>query len=257
MEETTYDIFFHTYSLSALADNQHAQEIGVHIRGAPFEEALAFRSHLRRYSVTLQGGFDTSFVIPEHALHQMEYGFSTETVQNIFRELHSLREVTLLWEEEEEALRQVGPQLEPYALVFYLRPDVFYHDTLDASSLLQAAHLVSVFLSPAWQTFMGLNDRLAIGRASVMRVFGRRIDFLEAAAKVSRTPMFPEVFLKTVMTRLHNFTPINWHFRASRVRATGLVLCSDYWSSFDGVGNPHAPECSPWHPHTPPCHWEG
>jgi hypothetical protein len=251
--DSSYDVFFHTYSLRTL-NSPHAGELGVDVQGGPFEEALAFQTHLRRYSVTLQGEFDAVFTLPEYAMREGEFGFDSTTVRNVFRDMNSLREVTVLWEEESVYLRD--SRHASYTLVLYLRPDLFYHDALDVSLLWQAALATSSFLSPTWQTFSGLNDRVAIGSPAVMRVFGRRLDFLEAVEAKTQSPwLIPEVFLKVVMVELHAFSPIAWdNFRASRVRATGRILCYDFWSSYDGIGNPVAPECSPYHAHVPSCH---
>jgi len=243
-----FDVFFHTYSLGMIRGNTYAQELNVAIKDAPFVEALAFRPHLRSYVVTDQKHFDATFNIPDKCFNSRRQGFNNVTTLNIMRELNSFREVTSLWEEEPGCAHDSGCA---YSLVFYLRPDHQYHVPLSLSDL----HLgPTSFLTPAYQSYDGLNDRLAAGPPQVMRVLGKRIGVLDAYLEARAFRMFfPELFLYDVMVKQHGFNPVPWRFRASRVRATGRINCADYWSSREGLGDDSVPECSPWHPRTPAC----
>ena len=118
-----------------------------------------------------------------------------QIVKNVVRALHSLNEVTALWESETKARR--NPKwtrtnsekhmvpAKDYVFVIYARPDLSFRSPIDLS-LLKTLSSTQLY-TPRWGCWMGgVNDRFVAGQPRAARAFGRRFDLL---ANVSDLPL--------------------------------------------------------------------
>jgi hypothetical protein len=110
-----------------------------------------------------------------------------------------------------------------------LRPDLLYHDPVDAQSLFWAiAH--DAVVTPAWQLGEGANDRFAFGAWEPMVYLGKRFDRVMHYCLQTSKPWHPEKFVEWTLAEYSSqegSTPsaglchCNTEQRASRVRAHG------------------------------------
>jgi hypothetical protein len=160
------DTFFHTYSLTHVT-SKWANEVRSPIPGAENELSMLSKFSLTRYEVTDQSLFDRGiFANVSNIFPRSEY--VPEVSLNALRALYSLLKVTELWDLETS---MHGPKY--YRGVLYFRPDLTYISTLKVAELLSLGDLD--FLTPIYDHYGGVNDRLCACGVSAARAFGSRI----------------------------------------------------------------------------------
>jgi hypothetical protein len=199
-----YDVFLHTYDLKIIT-SQRSGETSCNLDTDEWR-LLKPKSH----KITNQHTFDSSFdwkMLYDHG-DIWKDGFSS--LKNAIRQLNSLKEVTLLWENE-----------TPYDYYIYIRPDLFYVNEINVNDILDHIHLKNIIVIPYWGNYRGgFNDRIAYGSYSVMKIYGTRIDLLKHyyTQKKVKKPYHSERYLTNV---INQYAIIIRHckLRGIRVRA--------------------------------------
>lgn len=141
------------------------------------------------------------------------YADGHQSTRNIFRSLFALRQAHAL------ARQSFDPDI-----VVFLRPDLFYIDRWDTSGMLgklQASGPQAV-LTPIWQQWGGLNDRLAVCSRTSAQVFASRFEhILEFVIATEEGIQAERLLLWHCLQQGLDFSSC-FAERAIRVRATGL-----------------------------------
>mmetsp|Transcript_17492 Transcript_17492/g.53542 ORF Transcript_17492/g.53542 Transcript_17492/m.53542 type:complete len:348 (-) Transcript_17492:47-1090(-) len=199
------ETFVHTYSVDRLADNQRNNEFNHTLRVGEWR----LLPHLHAAVETSQEDFlrgtdiDVSYAPPTD-VPEKKYAWgdkSAGTLRNLICQYKSLEEATLLWTARHTKA--------PFDVVVYLRPDVAYLDTLDPAMLRRLLDLHEelrrqVWVSPAWQTNSGRNDRMAFGTPGAMKAYGTRLRRAARYVEATAAPLHAEKFLEYDMRKLHN-----------------------------------------------------
>lgn len=177
-------VYLHTYNISVFNNpRSENNEANVTIDSRSSIDLL-FR-HLLSYRVISL--WNVSFSSPEDADDSMgpidyylQRGDPWPDNPNIsmkyyLRQLYSLQLVTDLWAREKHG----------FSLVLYTRPDLYYESKLELPATIKRNTLYSPhFAYPAMFNdrigfYSGYNDRMAIGKADVMEIYGRRLKFID------------------------------------------------------------------------------
>lgn len=132
------------------------------------------------------------------------------SLSNLIHQLHSLRQATL-------AALEDGADI-----VIFLRPDLRYHDSLEAAIRRALLHpnrdLVQL---PDWQSWAGLNDRFAVVSGTrAVHSYGCRIEQALTFCQDYQRPLHSEELLLYVLDKAD--IPVRtFSARASRVRLDG------------------------------------
>lgn len=165
--------------------------------------------------------FDFSLALAGPDPHHNGYG----SVRNICRALHALDTVTCMWQESEHA--------GTFDLFLYLRPDMMYHDPLPVDSILRAYGRFGsdLMMIPYWESWKGLNDRMAcMGRRSAL-LYGRRLHELDTFMAQSPRGLHPEIFLAFLARSVPRFEEHpTLLMRASRFRANGKTVSERFFA---------------------------
>ncbi len=184
------------------------------IRPERGNEALLAARNLIRID---QAQFDRTFDFAPILAEKDPWDDSYVSVHNVCRALKSLEAVTDSW---------VGLAQKSRETVFcYLRPDLIYHDPLPVDQLLHqfAIDGENMFLTPAWATYGGINDRIAcLGRRAAM-AYGRRIHRIDEFLRAQTGGLHAESFVKFVATDFSADRQPPLLMRASRLRANGRL----------------------------------
>ena len=164
--EVSTDIFFHSFSIS-LVTSSWAHETNSRIPGARNELDIFLKFNLVRYEITDQNLFDRSALAnTSNIFLQSEY--PPGVTLNALRALYSLLRVSEL-RELETSLHQ----RDYYRGVLFIRPDLQIVSTLDVNQLVGLRH--NDLLSPKYDHYGGLNDRLCACGVAAAEAFGKRI----------------------------------------------------------------------------------
>lgn len=200
-----YGSFMHT---EAGLVNRRSGELGVHLERdsvalLPFDGLLFVDQDRFDQEVGLSRLLEG---VPDY------YGDSHSSTRNIFRSLYALRQSY-----------QMAAARHRYDCVLFLRADLFYIDRFDAAGMLQKLSLDSRrVLTPVWQQWGGLNDRLAVCTPAAAEVFAERVEQILDFCRSTREPIQAERLLLWFCLRngIHFDRFIDE--RAVRVRATGV-----------------------------------
>lgn len=144
------------------------------------------------------------------------------TLRNFLKQLYSLEQVTNMWAEESSQ----------FDLVLYLRSDLWFFNQLDVAELDEAMRHPLRLYTPGFHKWDGLNDRLAFGTPSVMRIYGNR---LHAAKRFAQhTALHAEHFLLDVATKAGLDVSTHSTLLFERVRAT-----AELWGIPSGIPDPN------------------
>ena len=210
-----YSIFLHTYTLYRPYTNVRAGEIGLQLKNTAWKNLQPTKSIVENQDI-----IDQSLQFELYRMHGDPWGNDEpsvftkpyETLDNHIRALRSLQQVTGLW---------TGSP-EQFDAVMYLRPDVLYRRRFNIQWL-QNLQEKTVLMSN-FHLIDGCNDRFAIGKPSVMRVYGNR--FTGALEYSRRAPLHSETYIRNVLDKNNiNIQYIEFPFR--RVRADGKVHQGD------------------------------
>lgn len=136
--------------------------------------------------------------------------------------LFSMREAVLAAYEEES-----------FDGMLILRPDLLYHDPIDAC-LLRRAIMGNFVVTPGWQRYGGTNDRFSFGAWDPMMTVGTRFNAVRNYLLSVKQPFLTENFLGWLLdehmslSTLQSQTHCHTNQTASRVRATGLVKAENF-----------------------------
>jgi hypothetical protein len=202
-----YSIFLHTYTLYRPYTNVRAGEVGLQLKNTAWRDLQPTASIVENQDTvdkTLQLTEYRSCGDPWGTPQSDPYG----TLNNHIRALWSLKQVTELWTSSTES----------FDAVIYLRPDMLYRRKLNIEWIRNLED--TTLYMPNFHLIEGCNDRFAIGKPSVMRIYGGR--FTGALEFSRRLPLHSEKYLAFKLS-LHNIhcNYINFPFR--RVRANGKI----------------------------------
>jgi hypothetical protein len=214
-----FDSFCHANDVESI-HNPRSNELHV-----PVKDAAAYARLLGRTVCRVEAQathIDPQFDAKDYATHGDPWKDGCVSLQNLLRQLYSLRRVTTMWS-------QSGVE---YDAVLCLRSDLVYTDPLDVDALrwvMAAAgggDASPRLVVPLWQPHSGMNDRFAMGSPAAMRVYGSRFD---AALAYSKTVnLHSERFLKsTMLAHAEGMAVRHTCQAASRVRATGVLHPED------------------------------
>ena len=209
MAEMNVSVYLHTYDLEAISNPRSAES------QAPFDWTTYKLLQPKKLQIDSADAAERRLLKPNLEVwlkHGDAWGEETDehtTLRNFLKQLYSLRQVTKLWLADKEHLD----------LIFYLRMDIWFFNTLQISEIQQAILQPRTLYTPAFHKWDGLNDRLAFGVPSVMEVYGNR---LQHALNFSATQaLHAEKFLLHVIKQagLNHLGETSLLFE--RVRATG------------------------------------
>ncbi|KAJ1454855.1 hypothetical protein M885DRAFT_521130 [Pelagophyceae sp. CCMP2097] len=201
------DVFFHTWVGEGDASS---------LAAAQEELRLLNSSGLRGYAITDQVRWARDADLAQ--LMGLDKRYAGANMQNMLRQLGSLKLVTQLW----QAQASVGGDAY-YDAVLYIRPDLKVLDKVDVDQLL--ALKPSELLTPYWHQWSGLNDRVAFAGVFAAAAFGLRYDAVQRYAAMHFVRS--ESFLKWALARDATVSLSPLSLRAQRVRATGVVADND------------------------------
>jgi hypothetical protein len=149
------------------------------------------------------------------AAHGDAFHDGFQSLRNLLLQLESLYHVT-----------QRVAAAQPDVVVF-ARPDLLYHEPLAREDVAYAlAHPDSVSL-PCWESWGGMNDRLAICGARAWRAYGGRLLLADHFCERTRRPLHSETFLAYAMA-FAGVAVRTIALRASRVRVDGRIEQEDF-----------------------------
>lgn len=207
-----YDVFVHSYRLFRPYTNTRTGEINVQLRNTNWKLLEPLHATIENQDI-----IDTQLQLAKYRTQgdpwREDENYSPfQTLDNHIRALWSLHQVTFLWEMCEE----------PYDFVIYLRPDVEYIQPIQLEWFELATH--NTIVIPAFHNFFGSNDRFALCRPNVARVYGHR--FQEAYSYSKTKQLHSEAFLTDCMIRANiSFVRVPFVFR--RIRANGQLCDAD------------------------------
>ena len=143
------------------------------------------------------------------------WGDSHKSIENITKQLFSLKTCLLQCD------------FGSYDMFFFLRPDLYYHDSV-APILDVLARRKDLVLLPSWQNWGGFNDRfLMTNSAKYAQILGTRYDRMLDYCMSTGLPFHSEKFLRWNIDR--NKLSIKFiSLKASRVRADGKQKIEDF-----------------------------
>ena len=210
------DIFFHSFSTSYVT-SRWANEENARIPGATNELLFFSNWNLVRYETTDQDIFDRSkFANTSDVFPRSEY--SPEVTLNAVRALYSLLRVSDLWELEVSVRTP-----NYYQAVLYLRPDLKIVSSLDLNQI-KSLH-DDDFLSPKYDHYGGLNDRLCACGLAAAKAFGKRL--LPASAYGRNQTFRSEKFNLWALKKGQARISATWTVCGIRVRSSGVAKETD------------------------------
>lgn len=205
-----YDVYLHTYTLYRSYTNPRAQEENLQLKNSLWKLLKP-----TKYLVENQDIVDSSLKLFNYRTMGNpwpEDGGTFCTLDNHVRALWSLKKVTELWSES-------GIE---YDAILYLRPDVRYYIPFQMEWL---ENLNTFTLKcPDFHLTDGCNDRFAVGKPNVMKLFGNRFD--DAYEYSLKKKLHSEEYLAEILRRnkiLVEAIP----FRFRRIRANGELCEAD------------------------------
>ena len=206
-----YDTFVHTYRFFRPYNNIRAEEYSIQLKNTTYK-LLQPTYELVEYqdTVDIQLGLEKYRTKGNPWENDDEGTF--QTLDNHIRSLWSLAQVTRLWKESGQV----------YDAIVYLRPDVRYLVPLHAGLLTGLSH--NTIRVPDFHLIQGCNDRFAIGKPSVMEVYGNR--YFQALEYSKKAPLHSETYLAKVL-QTAGIKIQHIPFRFQRVRANGRTCKAD------------------------------
>ena len=137
------------------------------------------------------------------------------SLKNLLLQLHSLKKVT-------ELVEVFDPDC-----VFYVRPDLVYHDPINSVYYQLAQQLENSVFLPEWQWGLGVNDRFAVLGKHAYKIYGKRLDEAMNYCVEGNCPLHSERFLKHVLLKNH-IEILILNAKASRVRINGDIVSEKF-----------------------------
>ncbi len=209
-----YSIFLHTYTLYRPYTNIRASEFGLQLKNTAWKLLQP-----TNYSIENQDIIDKQLNLEAYRTMGDPWGNEPSsnsdpygTLNNHIRALWSLHQVTELW----------TTSTETFDAVIYLRPDMLYRRKLNVEWI-RTLEDNQIYM-PNFHLIDGCNDRFAIGKPSVMRIYGTRYG---GALKYSKSlQLHSEKYLSFVL--YYNTITIKYIvFPFRRMRADGNINEND------------------------------
>ena len=137
-----------------------------------------------------------------------------KSLSNLFCQLNSLKLVTDLWSEND------------YDVVIYLRPDLLYNK-LDIKDIYKVISDDVLLVRPydEYNKLM-VNDRTAIGPPKLMKLYGKRYDYIQEYLDMGKM-LHSETFLTYIVkNKIRNYSN-DMNLMGKRMRANGQINESD------------------------------
>ena len=209
-----YSIFLHTYTLYRSYSNPRAGESGIQLKNTAWKQLQPTASIIEK-----QDRLDLQLHLEDYRSKGDPWGDEAtaklkpfETLNNHVRALWSLHQVTTLWETSGQT----------FDAIIYARPDVLYLRRLNTQWLRDCKD--SECLIPNFHLTNGCNDRFAIGKPSVMKLYGHR--FQDALEVSKQMQLHSEQYLSQVLS-YHSIQIRLIPFFFRRIRADGTVAPAD------------------------------
>ncbi len=210
----TIHTYVHTYSLYRPYTNPRAGEYNLQLRNTNWKLL-----NPNSVQVDDQDDIDRQLKVSQYrskgnpwASERTQDQLPWHTLDNHIRALWSLNQVTTLWERSNEE----------YDWILYLRPDVRFLTPFDIRWFERVGS--AKLGCPDFQTISGCNDRFALCKPAVARIYGHRYHL---ALNYSRTkPLHAETFLSDTLQDagcIPELLPI----RFARIRADGQTCPAD------------------------------
>ena len=207
--DISYDIYMHTYNVSAIYNNPLAGENDIFLDND--EYTLLDPDHLK---IENQKETDKIINFSKYLTKGNPWTGYPETFNNHLRALWSLNEVTKLW----------VPNKDKYTHIMYCRPDVLYIQPLKYEFFVNDAINKNNVLIPYFDLYKGINDQFAIGNPYTMEIYGSR--FNDAYIYSQHFPLHSESYLGAIF-RKYNIYCAYILFVFKRVRANGKLEKSE------------------------------
>ena len=209
-----YSIFLHTYTIYRPYTNIRAGEVGLQLKNTAWRSLQPTSAIIEN-----QDDVDTNLNLTAYRSCGDPWGNEPSghsnpytTLNNHIRALWSLKQVTGVW----------STSGETFDAVIYLRPDMLYRRPLNIEWIRNLDD--TILYMPNFHLVDGCNDRFAIGKPSVMRVYGNRYN--NALEFSRRLPLHSEKYLAfTLSLKNIQIKYITFPFR--RVRADGKINEAD------------------------------
>ena len=202
MKEEGWDVrvFMHTYNLEYL-NNPRSKEFMCKLDNTEYKLLEPFE----KLQIDDQNDIDKILNFQQYRKHGDPWVDNFKSLDNLLRQLYSLEQVTKMWD-------------ETFDFVIYCRPDVKFTKRLDTQWIKDLSD--NQIITPSFDSFGFMNDRFAIGKPSVMKIYGNRRNL--AYEYSQRNKLHSETFLKYVIDR-HEIKSTTIDFKFMRVRANGNV----------------------------------
>jgi hypothetical protein len=148
---------------------------------------------------------------------------------NLLLQLHSLLQVT-------QAVAEVAPDV-----VLFARADLLVHDPVTPQQIEACMAEPGSVALPAWESWGGYNDRLALAGARAYRAYGGRLLLADHYCETLNRPLHSETFLRHALA-FAGVAARMLPLRASRVRADGRVEIEDFGGHVTPLADFRAPE---------------
>jgi hypothetical protein len=203
-KDAEYKCFYHFYKQKEVISSRSNEQGELHESNyAPFQN----------YEGILEKPEDVLPALPIEELKQFGDAWKNDfgSMQNLLLQLHSLKQVTKLVE-----------NYEPDC-VFYVRPDLIYHDPIPGFYYNLAFQTSNCIFLPKWQWGIGVNDRFALLNKESYQAYGNRIDEAINYCKSGPHPLHSERLLKYALLK-KNVNIYILDAQASRVRVNGDIV---------------------------------
>lgn len=137
-----------------------------------------------------------------------------QSLRNLCHQLNSLSKVT-----------RMAQELDP-DFVFFVRPDLLYHDTFEHEAKRFVADRQFNVMTPAWHRWTWVNDRFAFTDKSAYMAYGDRAKLIEKFIQVNGH-LHSESLLKFALEEAGLQHSV-FELKASRVRVGGVVAQEDF-----------------------------
>lgn len=199
-----YDIYLHTYKIEKEYNNKWSGESNEIINNDNWK--LLNPTY---FLIENEDDIINKLDLPKYRTHGNPWGLkddvSFKTLDNAILSLYSTYQVTQLWKDKNIK----------YDAILYLRPDILYYKPLLLSYFCPLED--NTILLPNFEEFP-VNDRFAIGKPDIMKIYGER--FTNAYEYSLVNSLHTETYLDYILNK-NNIIIKKIHFRFSRIKIDG------------------------------------
>jgi len=203
-----YDIILHTYDLKYIKLKRSGENNKLNT-----EEWNKLNPDY--YKIDNQDTFDKSYNYEYVKSFGDAWNTNFENTINLIRQFNSLKQVWKLVESTKNN----------YECLIFLRPDLKYTTKLDIRYINKNLYS-NIILTPYWQKWGGINDRIGIGNYNTMEKYANRLDDVSDFLESTKKPLHAEKFLKFVLNK-YNIKNKELKLVGKRIRSNGSIEKSD------------------------------